>query len=174
MNRIYKNKADFFSRGFTLIEIILVVIILTVVTGLTVPNFSKTYKKFLLKTATDEIAFIMRYAQSRAVTKNRQVRFEFDPEFQKYWLTQEVLSDDENTENKNFERFTGKNGGNYEVYRDCKVEVDDNKVDFFSDGTIEKKHIYVCNDKNCYTISTKEQRGYIQVYDTKVESENEQ
>ncbi|MBI3617245.1 MAG: prepilin-type N-terminal cleavage/methylation domain-containing protein [Candidatus Omnitrophica bacterium] len=81
------NQADKRDRGFTLIEILLVVVIMAVIAALAVSNFSRTYAGIELRKAADDLAYRMRYAQSYAVTKNTRARLEFDPLFTQYWLT---------------------------------------------------------------------------------------
>lgn len=156
------------QSGFTLIEIILVVILLSIITALTVPNFVPTYNYLQVQKTTDEIADLMRYAQSRSIIKNDQVRLEFDSLFSKYWLTQDE-SGEYHDDIKEFVRFSGRLGRTFDVPSEITIEMDGQYVYFYPDGRSEKKRIYVCFKERCYTISTQEQRGYVRVFDSKIE-----
>lgn len=152
------------NKGFTFIEIILVILILSVIVAITVPNFSRTYGTFQLKKTANDLAYIMQYAQSRAVTRNQLMRLEFNADFSKYWLTEKKDNVDQ------FDRFRGRLGKIFDISQKTKVIADKKVVNFYPDGTIEKQYLYVCDDKQkCLTVSTKEQRGYVQVLDFKKE-----
>ncbi len=75
------KQADKRWRGFTLVEILLVVVIMAVIAVLAVPNFSRTYAGIELHKTADDLAYRMRYVQSYAITKNTRARLEFDPSF---------------------------------------------------------------------------------------------
>ena len=151
------------QEAFTLIEIILVVLILGVVVGMAVPNFSRTYSTFQLKQFTEDLVYLMRYAQSRAITNNREIRLEFDPEFLQYWLTQQKEGEERGAGDPVFERFTGRYGRIFKVPPELRIKTGMNTVSFYPDGTIARARMDVCRDEKCLTISTKEQRGFVQV-----------
>lgn len=68
------------SRGFTLLELILVIIILSVSMALISPSLSKTLKTTELKGTAQKIAAILRHSRSEAVHRGRiyQVSFHSD------------------------------------------------------------------------------------------------
>lgn len=157
------------QSGFTLIEVILVVIVLSVIAAVTIPNFSTSYRHFQLKSAAEQLMYVMRYAQSRAVSKNIMVRLEFDDNNSKYWLTEqdEELSGNEIV----YKRVSGRLGKRYSLTNKESLEVDKQVLNFYPSGQIEKTRLILCNDHDrCYTISTKEQRGHINIYDERIES----
>ena len=156
-------------EAFTLIEIILVVLILGVVVGMAVPNFSRTYATFQLKQFTEDLAYLMRYAQSRAITTNREVRLEFDPDFLQYWLTQQMVDETKIDAGLIFERITGRYGRIFKVPAEVRIETKINYMSFYSDGTMGRERIYICHEKQCLTISTQEQRGFVQIFEEKLE-----
>lgn len=55
------------SRGFTLVELLLVVVIVMVTTGLALPTFVHSYRGAKLRTAARNIVMASRYARSVAV-----------------------------------------------------------------------------------------------------------
>jgi len=152
------------QKGFTLIEILLVLVLLTVIIGLVIPNFSSTYNSLQLKRMVQDLGYLMRYAQSRAITKQSLVRLEFDDEQKTYWLMQEV-KDQEGDIEGSFDRLSGRLGRNYRIPDGIKIQKGEEMILFYPDGQIEKQHLSICNDKKCFTISTKAQRGKVLIFE---------
>ncbi len=153
------------SRGFTLIEILLVVVLISVISAIAVPNFSQPYKNLQLKTATNDIAYLMRYAQSRAVSKNKKVRIEFSDGRQRYWLTEESQKGVGVATEEQFVKISSRLGRENNLGKDIRVEMQEENLIFYPDGTMDKRELSVCNLKKCFLISTKVQRGYVSVFE---------
>lgn len=175
-------------RSFTLIELLLVILLLSLIVGLAVPSFRSSYTNLTLSETSKNIAFLMRYAQGRAVAKNKKHLLKLDLENSQYQLLEENLSSDElqdSTENlaaleqegeqsspAGFTKVPGRLGGIFHLPSEIKLETDipEPTVLFYPDGKIDKVRIYVHDDRHRYfTISTKEQIGYVQAFDFKVE-----
>ena len=162
-------------QGFTLIEILLVVVIMAVIAVLAVPNFSRTYAGIELRKAADDLAYRMRYAQSYAITRNTLTRLEFDPFFTQYWLTRQ--SGDETAQGA-FERIPGRMGEITGIPRDAQVSFAEGgpALYFYPDGTMDKRRISFCRalpvplrgtysagrqGDECFFVSTQKQRGQV-------------
>ena len=158
-----------FLDGFSFVEIILVVVILAIIAGLAIPNFSQTYLSFQLKRTAEDMAFLLRYAQSRAVTKNRYVQLQYDADRSQYWLEEASLSPVLNSLQEDFERFSGRWGRTFDVLSDIDLELSQDHIRFYPDGSIDKAQFYICQKKKCFTISTKLQRGAVHVFDGRLE-----
>lgn len=65
-------------RGFTLVEILVVVVIALAVTAVSVPLFSGTIKRVQLRGAATELAASLRYARSRAITSSQETALRVD------------------------------------------------------------------------------------------------
>ena len=150
--------------GFTLIEIIIVTLILGIIAGLAIPQFQNTTRKFQLKTTVDDLAYIMRYAQSRAVIENKLIQLDFEPDFSKYWLTQEN-TDEKKSSMETFERISGRLGRTFSIGESIKIKTERSVINFYPDGSMDQTRFYVCHQKQCFTISTQEQRGKVKVYE---------
>ena len=145
------------TKAFTLVEVILVMLVLGVIAALAVPNFGSSYKNLQLNQAVDQFAYLMRYAQSRAIAKGDVVRLEIDLSAGSYWLTEK--------ENP----IQGRYGKHKRLSLGFKVEVDEGHVvDFYPDGQIEKQNIIICFHEKCKTISTQIQRGVVHILDGQV------
>ena len=73
-------------KGVTLIELIVVVAIIAIGAVLTTPNISGWLPSYRLKSATRDVASIMRVAQIKAVSNNIWYRVTFDTANNKYFL----------------------------------------------------------------------------------------
>jgi prepilin-type N-terminal cleavage/methylation domain-containing protein len=151
--------------GFTMIEIMLVVLILSILAGLTLPHFSRTYKNFELTKETQDLAYAMRYAQSRAVTKGKEMRLEFSPDFSSYQLAEEVEGDLPQEAERSFKAIHGRWGRVFQLPAPIKIESEEMYVHFYADGSMDKRHVFICRDEPCLTISTKEQRGHVRIFE---------
>lgn len=151
-----------------MIEIILFVLILAIITGIAIPNFSSTYQGLQLKTATDELSYVMRYAQSRAVTTQTPVFLEFNDTRDQYWLS--GFEEEESGEMSNIrERLPGRRGAVKSIPDVVTLELTggdgDDALQFMPDGRIEHARVILCQERRCLTVSTQEQRGYVRIYD---------
>jgi prepilin-type N-terminal cleavage/methylation domain-containing protein len=66
------------SAGFTLVEILLVVVILAVAAGIAVPSFSRSFRGAKLRNSVRMVLMAHRSAQSKAVLGQRYVAILFD------------------------------------------------------------------------------------------------
>ncbi|PIE67749.1 MAG: type II secretion system protein GspH [Deltaproteobacteria bacterium] len=65
-------------RGFTLFELLVVMVIIGIAASLIVPRLGGSVDKMQLRTATRDLASVMRFARSQAVTRGREYRVLFD------------------------------------------------------------------------------------------------
>lgn len=68
------------NRGFTLIELVIVLVLLSLSVALVTPSLSRFYKRVELKTAAQKISGILRYFRSESIQKGKihQVVFDAD------------------------------------------------------------------------------------------------
>ncbi len=151
------------ENAFTLVEILLVVVIMGVITVLAAPKFSRTYAGIELRKAADDLAYRMRYAQSYAVTNNTLARLEFDPSSMQYSLARQ--SDDE-TSSGTFEKIANDLGARVSVPAGIAMSFEEGEtaIDFYPDGTIDKRRISFCRKEECVFVSTQKQRGQVHVF----------
>ncbi|MBF0532555.1 MAG: prepilin-type N-terminal cleavage/methylation domain-containing protein [Candidatus Omnitrophica bacterium] len=140
-------------NGFTLIEILFVIIILSVIVGLSIPNFSKFHRQLLLKQASSDVTFLMKRAQTRAMSQGCDLRMSFDRDHSALWVEQK--------KDNAYVRMTGELGRIVQLPTEIRVETKGLPVYFEPNGRMSKAAISVCDDKNCILISTKEMYGNI-------------
>jgi prepilin-type N-terminal cleavage/methylation domain-containing protein len=75
------------AAGFTLLELMIVVSIITVMTAIAVPNFTNWAPKFRLWSATDDIVKHLMLARMSAISQNRDVVVTFFKAEKKYRIT---------------------------------------------------------------------------------------
>lgn len=74
MNKRLSNRS-----GFSVIEMMIVVVIIGIMTGVATPKLSKAYTRIKLKAAARDIASDFRLARSMAISKKEQHALFFDP-----------------------------------------------------------------------------------------------
>ncbi len=68
------------SRGFSLLELIIVLIIISLLAVLVTPTLTKTISHMEIKSSAKKISAILRYCRNDAVNKNRIYQVNFNPE----------------------------------------------------------------------------------------------
>jgi len=74
-------------RGFTLIELMVVLTILVLLAGLMAPSFVRQYHEAKLKSAARDVVGLMQYARSQAVVEGTTYRLNIDREGGRVWIT---------------------------------------------------------------------------------------
>ena len=155
------------SEGFSLLELLLVVVILAVIAALSVPSFSGAYSQVLIKKTVDDLAFAMRYAQAQAVTKQKYYQLQFDEPNVNYWLTR---ADSE--EKENFERISGKMGKTFTIADGIIARPENPTVAFLPSGDIQKTQIQLEGKSQTFVVSTMDQKNHVLVYVLDEDREN--
>ncbi|MBF0479690.1 MAG: prepilin-type N-terminal cleavage/methylation domain-containing protein [Candidatus Omnitrophica bacterium] len=173
--------------GFTMFELMLVVVILSVLAALAVPNFRKTQSSVVLQKTAEDLRQNMRYAQILAMSRTEQTRLVFSKDLSDYQLLEpssapqthhprvdsqyfdengkliselaQHWNDDQNE--MAFAPVKGRMGQLFHIPEGIQVTMDPSFINFFPDGRPDKMMIRVCQAEQCYEISTQKQRGYI-------------
>jgi len=72
------NRSRRFQKGFTLIEIILVVVILVIILGVAIPHFVSATRSAKIRSSTRMISRMSRYTRSMAITREQTMCLVFD------------------------------------------------------------------------------------------------
>ena len=64
-----------FEKGYTLAEVLVVVLLISILVGLTIAAFSRFYQQYRLSTVTRQVATSISYARLRAVATNMKYTF---------------------------------------------------------------------------------------------------
>lgn len=72
-NRVSRTTCRYTSKGFTLIEVMIVMVIMTIVITYAVPTFKSILEKRQLTSAAEEISSFISFTQSEAIKQNKFV-----------------------------------------------------------------------------------------------------
>ncbi|HXX95038.1 MAG TPA: GspH/FimT family pseudopilin [Planctomycetota bacterium] len=77
-------------RGFTLLELILVMILIFTLAGVVMPRFSDTFPSLQLRTSADRLLSWLRKARAEAALTGVRYRLVLDTKAKKFWLAFEA------------------------------------------------------------------------------------
>ncbi len=96
-NRLSKFKSiiPVNCSGFTMVELVVVLVLFGVMLSLTIPAFSKSVRGLKVKTAVRKVVSILRYARSESVFKQTPLLVNFDLDNNFFWIEGEPVEDRE-------------------------------------------------------------------------------
>ena len=130
------------QAGFTLLELLIVVLILAVVVGVSVPRFSRTFRHLQLQLFAADVAKLLTYASKRAVARGEMLRIHFDVEGRRYWLAQAQ----EASPKAKFKRVAGKFGRISSVPEAISLHPSAREVTFYPDGRADPFEMFIFDE----------------------------
>jgi Tfp pilus assembly protein FimT len=109
-------------------------LILTIMAGVSVPQFRSTFRNLQLQVFASDVATLLTYASRRAVTRGEVLRIHFDAEHRRYWLARA----DESSPEERFEGISGKFGRVSPVPGSISFESSTREVTFYPDGRADR------------------------------------
>ncbi len=156
------------SRGFTLIEMGLVLLIMSVVFALTVPRLFNTSRRELEAQAR-RLAVVIRHLRNEAILNGKTYRLMYDLDAHRYW----VESADQADDFANFVRETGILAHGVALpepisltevvapYTAGKVSEGLAYTDFFPDGSVDLTLVHLDNGEEIYTLQVEPVSGRV-------------
>lgn len=141
--------------SFTLIELILVVLIISVLVGISIPRFGKTFTEIELDAAANKVVSLIRYAQARSIVERETFRLNIDAAKGKFWVTRK--------EQDEFARIEGRFGRVFSIPGTISCIADSEKIDFSSDGSSQKADIILIGKTRIYKLSAGRAIGHVNV-----------
>ncbi len=152
------------QAGFTLLELLIVLLILSFVVGFSIPLFSRTYSRLKLEAFSYHVAKLLDYAGQRAVASRNRMRVHFDAEGRRYWLLQ---AQEASSPEDPFERVADKLGRTYSVPDTVSVEPSAQDVTFYPDGSADPFQLLILDTKKTrYRLATDVWTGRISLLKT--------
>jgi len=85
-----RNSTSGALPGFTLLELMVVVVLISIATAVIVPQMKGTYEDARLRSASRELVGVFNIASSRAVSRNEIHRVRLDPSTGRYFMERKV------------------------------------------------------------------------------------
>ena len=125
-------------RGFTLLEIILVVIIVSIIIVIATPRFRQTLSTVQLSNTTQDIAQLMRLLRQKAKAEGINYLLRFDLAGKKYYVQKTGSDTAGNTEESK------------SIPENIGVALTLNPINFYPGGKIDEAVIYLFKGKDKY------------------------
>ena len=154
-------------KGFTLLELVIVVVIVGIVMVIGLPSFNRAFLKTELNAAIRDLTQTLVYAHQCAVCEGISYRVNFNLKDQFYWLSLEAES-----QNRLKSRALGRNITLTKIVIPGQKSIDGNKeyITFKPDGTVDECLLYLQDKKgNIYTIVTMKTTGQIKTFNYEYE-----
>lgn len=116
------NARNHNASGFTLMELVIVLIILGILSAAVVPMYGRSMKLIHRNHAVRDLLATMKYAQERAISDMVEHRVYFDPKANQYWIERFVKRDEEDREHKEFEPLREAYGNRHDLPESLKLE----------------------------------------------------
>ena len=129
--------------GFTLIELVLVILLISVLTAVSTPLFRRTFSDIVLKNAAYDMAKMITYTGEMAIIEKAKYKLNLDFENGKYWITRYGLSE----EGAVYGRVSGRYGKDYFLPRGLSLSGALNSVVFYPDGRADEAKITIRDTK---------------------------
>ena len=149
-------------KGFTLLELVIVVVIIGIVVAIGLPSFNKAFLRTELNAAIRELTQTLVYAHQCAVSEGISYKVNFSLKNQSYWLS---------SEDKSQKRLKSKTFGRditlTKVVIPDQQSIDGNKkyITFKPDGTVDECLLYLQDKRgNIYTVATVKTTGQIKTF----------
>ncbi len=142
-------------RGFTLAEIIVVVVIMAIIVSVTAPNFAGSLQKYQMNRAGSDLLMLLRYARQRAVVTQEPRRVVVDLDRGCYWVWESRQESERNYRKRRYEDEKLVQGhrndvpegyvirGVYKTYTEDLFTSGQVELHFYPDGTGEGARIIV-------------------------------
>jgi general secretion pathway protein H len=154
------------SAGFTLIEMIIVILVLGIAAGFLIPKFQDS-SKVELRSHSRRLALTMRHLREQAILTGRTYRLFFDLGQHRYW----VESADESSLEERWKPEDGTLGKGITLpevigFTDVFLPLGGGKfeegipfTDFYPDGTMDYTVVHIDDAEEAYTIETEPMAG---------------
>jgi type II secretion system protein H len=149
------------GRGFTLIEIVVVMVIIAVMFAVALPSLRGMNEQNQLRSSAREMVSLMKYARSEAVFGERMTEVFLDTTKRQYWLdlrTPDPKTGEYTPGKKTTTHFETKRELGKGLYFDEANTISDNilknniiAIDFYPDGSASPAIFTLSNDKNVKT-----------------------
>ncbi|MBN2452966.1 MAG: prepilin-type N-terminal cleavage/methylation domain-containing protein [Candidatus Omnitrophica bacterium] len=129
-----RSKKNNFRKGFTLIELALVAVLMLVIVGIAAPSIKRTLSGFVTNNAALDISKLISYAQERAIIERRYYKVRFDPAAGQYRLS----ASDESGDKLVYRDVPGKFGKVFSLPQGLSIKRSEDEITLYPDGTCDE------------------------------------
>ena len=147
--------------GFTLTELILVVLIIAILVGISMPLFRRQFSDLELRNSCYNIAKLTSLAQQKAIGESKFFRINFDFEKRKYWL---MASGDLGK----FKRLKTRYGRIYSLPPGITIKGNQSSFLFYPNGRSQKIDLTVSSNRSGFSLKSKGGLGHVKVERIKI------
>jgi prepilin-type N-terminal cleavage/methylation domain-containing protein len=154
------------QAGFTLLELLVVTLILSVLVALSVPQFRGTFRHLQLQVFASDVATLLTYASRRAVARGEVLRIQFDVKGRRYWLAraEEASATHEASPAEKFEQVSGKFGRVASAPGSISFTSSAPEVTFYPDGRADRFEMLIFDDSHAgYRLVTDVRTGRVKL-----------
>ena len=130
ISQIGKRKNGNNPAAFTLIELTLVLLLITVLLGISTPLFRKTFSGLEVKNASFNLSKAVNYAQEMAIIEKTNFKINFDFKENKFWMTKL----EKNDEFPSYKTLSGRYGKSVFMPKGVKLKSETEEIIFYPDG----------------------------------------
>ena len=145
------------DRGFTLLELVLVCVVLSVLLAASLPRFQQSVERLRLERTAFELAQLLRYAHERAVGQGVELLWQWDDAAQRARITAPPPSPERLAESGR-----APEGVAVTLVRDQQV-VNCRCIRFFPDGTTESTLVRLGSGRGDYTLQVNGATGQVRL-----------
>ncbi|MFH1753706.1 MAG: hypothetical protein ABH875_05935 [Candidatus Omnitrophota bacterium] len=147
------------NKGFTLIELILLTIIIAALVAVSTPQFRSTFATLKLKESSYNLAKLINFVQERAIVEGVQYKLMLDTSEGRYYF---LRFDDTKGEGA-FVRPEDRLGKIFTLPKGMALKSDKNEIHFYPDGRSQEAVITLTSDKRRVEMRVKGRLGYVEI-----------
>lgn len=152
------------NKGFTFVELLLVVLLIGIIISVSTPRFRRTFDSLRLENFSLNLAQLIKYSRERAIAEGKRHRLIF--EGRQYSLQVEKDSLDARGE---FTPLKSRWGRKQFVPGGITLETETAYIDFYPSGQISEATLYLSGAGEIYTLIIERILGRVRVFDYRKE-----
>jgi len=127
--------------AITFIELLLVIVVIGILIGISVPRFRKTFNHLQLDSFSRELQTFMNYLRQRSIVEGKLIYLNIDSDTGEYWAEVKDVKNRLRT---------------YKIPTKIRIETQQKQIIFYPDGSIDKVTIgLIGSDNQKVTLTTK-------------------